>query len=50
MFIDFPAVVSEWVELRSLASSLRNDALSRKTQAIKPCGTEEVFEVFKVSA
>ena len=30
MFISFPAMVSEWIELRSLASSLRNDALSDK--------------------
>ena len=28
MFIDFPAVVSQWVALGSLASSLKNDALS----------------------
>ena len=28
MFIDFPAIVSEWVALDSLASSLRNDAVS----------------------
>jgi len=30
MFIDFPVVVSQWVKLGSLASSLRNDALSDK--------------------
>ena len=29
MFIDFPRVVSQWVELGSLASSLRNDAFSK---------------------
>ena len=28
MFIDFPAIVSEWVALSSLASSLKNDVLS----------------------
>ena len=28
MFISFPAIISEWVELDSLASSLRNDAFS----------------------
>ena len=28
MFIDFPAIVSEWIALDSLASSLRNDAVS----------------------
>ena len=28
MFISFPAILSDWVELSSLASSLRNDALS----------------------
>ena len=30
MFIDFPAMVSQWVELSSLASSLRNEVLSDK--------------------
>jgi len=30
MFISFPAIVFEWIELSSLASSLRNDALSDK--------------------
>ena len=30
MFIDFPAIVVEWVALDSLASSLKNDALSDK--------------------
>ena len=30
MFIDFPAGVSQWVALGSLASSLRNDAFSDK--------------------
>ena len=30
MFISFPAMISEWIELSSLASSLRNDALSDK--------------------
>ena len=28
MFISFPALVDEWVALGSLASSLKNDALS----------------------
>ena len=28
MFISFPAMISEWIELSSPASSLRNDALS----------------------
>ena len=28
MFIDFPAIVSQWVALVSLASSLKNDVLS----------------------
>ena len=28
MFTGFPAIVNEWVELSSLASSSRNDALS----------------------
>ena len=28
MFISFAAIVDEWVALDSLASSLRNDALS----------------------
>ena len=28
MFIDFPAIVSEWVELSSLVFSLKNDVLS----------------------
>ena len=28
MFIGFPVIVDEWVELGSLASSLRNDAFS----------------------
>ena len=28
MFTGFPAIVNEWVELSSLASSLRNDAVS----------------------
>ena len=28
MFISFPAILSEWVELGSLAFSSRNDALS----------------------
>ena len=50
MFINFPVIVSQWVELGSLASSLRNDVLSRNTQVNKPYGTEEVFEVFKVFA
>ena len=27
MFISFPAILSDWVELSSLASSLKNDAL-----------------------
>ena len=30
MFISFPAMVSERIELSSLASSLKNDALSDK--------------------
>ena len=30
MFISFPTIVAEWVELSSLASSLRNDAVSDK--------------------
>lgn len=30
MFISFPAMVYQWVKLVSLASSLRNDALSDK--------------------
>lgn len=30
MFISFPAIVSERIKLSSLASSLRNDALSDK--------------------
>ena len=30
MFIRFPAIVSERIELSSLASSLRNDALDDK--------------------
>jgi len=30
MFIGFPAIISEWVELDSPALSLRNDALSDK--------------------
>ena len=30
MFISFPVIVEEWVELGSLASSSRNDALSDK--------------------
>ena len=29
MFIDFPGGVFQWVELGSLASSLRNDELSK---------------------
>jgi len=28
MFISFPAMVSQWVKLVSLASSLKNDVLS----------------------
>ena len=28
MFISFPAILSDWVELSSLASSLKNDVLS----------------------
>ena len=28
MFTGFPAIVNEWIALDSLASSLRNDALS----------------------
>ena len=28
MFIDFPAIVSQWIALDSLASSSRNDAFS----------------------
>ena len=30
MFISFPVIADEWVELDSLASSSRNDALSDK--------------------
>ena len=30
MFIGFPAIVSEWVELSWLVFSLRNDVLSDK--------------------
>ena len=30
MFIGFPALVDEWVELDSLASSSRTDALENK--------------------
>ena len=30
MFIDFPAVVSEWIGLDSLAVSLPNEVLSNK--------------------
>ena len=30
MFIDFPAMASQWVTLDSLASSLKNDVLSDK--------------------
>ena len=33
MFISFRAIVFEWVELNSLAFSLKNDALSRNIQA-----------------
>ncbi len=29
MFISFPAIVSQWVELSSLASSLRNALMSK---------------------
>ena len=50
MFISFPAMVSQWVDLISLASSLRNDALSRNTQVNKLYGTKEGCEVFKVFA
>ncbi len=35
MFISFPVIISESVALGSLASSLRNDALSRNTQYIQ---------------
>ncbi len=40
MFIRFPAIVSEWVKLSSLASSLRNDAFSDKhvKSIAKPVG------------
>ena len=40
MFIRFPAIVSEWVKLSSLASSLRNDAFSDKhvESIAKPVG------------
>ena len=30
MFISFPAMVSEWIELSSLAFSLKNDVLGDK--------------------
>ena len=30
MFIGFPAIISEWIELSSLASSLRNETLRYK--------------------
>ena len=50
MFISFRAIVSEWVVLGSLASSLRNDVLSRNTRVNKPYGTKEGCEVFKVYA
>ena len=30
MFISFPVIVSEWVELSLMVSSLRNDAFSDK--------------------
>ncbi len=30
MFISFPAMVSQWIELSSLASSLKNDVLCDK--------------------
>jgi len=50
MFISFPVIVSEWVELSSLAFSLRNDTLSRNIQVNKPYGTKEGCRVFKVFA
>ena len=51
MFIgNLPTIVSQWVALCSLASSLRNDAISRNTQVNKPYGTKEGCEVFKVFA
>jgi hypothetical protein len=30
MIISFPAIISEWIELSSLASSLRNETLRDK--------------------
>ena len=50
MFISFPAIISERVALSSLASSLRNDVLSRNTQVNKLYRTKEGCEVFKVFA
>ena len=50
MFISFPTIVSEWVELDSMASSLGNDVLSRNTEVNKPYRTQEGYGVFKVSA
>ena len=50
MFISFPAMVSEWVELGSLVPSLRNDAVSRNTEVNKPYRTKEGCGVFKVFA
>ena len=50
MFISFPAMVSQWIELSSLAFSLRNDVLSRNTEVNKPYRTKEGCGVFKVSA
>ena len=40
MFIDFPAIVSQWVALVSLASSLKNDVLSDQhvSSIAKPVG------------
>ncbi len=45
MFIDFPAIVSQWVALDSLASSLRNDALSDPQSIAKPvAGVNRIFK------
>ena len=47
MFIDFPAMVSQWIELSSLASSLKNDALGDKhVSSIAKLG-RTVYRIFK---
>ena len=50
MFIGFPAIVSEWIKLSSVASSLKNDEPRRNAQVNKPYRTKEGCGLFKIFA